>query len=70
VTGSKLQIQYEPAGQTFVKNRVGCPKKAMRELNFTAGVELRDGLRKLIEWRDNHKAEVASRRKAAGVAEL
>jgi UDP-glucose 4-epimerase len=70
VTGSKLQIQYEPAGQTFVKNRVGCPKKAIREINFTAGVELRDGLRKLIEWRDNHKAEVASRRKAAGVAEL
>lgn len=28
ITGSDLQIQYEPAGQTFVKNRIGCPKKS------------------------------------------
>lgn len=67
VTGSDLQIQYEPAGQTFVKNRVGCPKKAEKEIGFKAKVELRDGLKKLIEWRDNHKAEVQQRRIDAGI---
>ena len=28
ITHSNLKIQYEPEGTTFVKNRVGCPKKA------------------------------------------
>jgi UDP-glucose 4-epimerase len=65
LTGSKQSIQYEPAGPTFVKNRVGCPKKAAREIGFTASVELREGLRKLIEWRSGHQDEVARRRKQA-----
>lgn len=66
VTGSDLKIQYEPGGQTFVKNRVGCPKKAENELGFQAKVELREGLKKLIEWRNSHKEEVARRRRQAG----
>jgi UDP-glucose 4-epimerase len=66
VTGSDLKIQYEPGGQTFVKNRVGCPKKAENELGFQAKVELREGLEKLIEWRNSHKEEVARRRRQAG----
>lgn len=66
VTGSDLKIQYEPGGQTFVKNRVGCPKKAENELGFQAKVELREGLKKLIEWRNSHKEEVAHRRRQAG----
>jgi UDP-glucose 4-epimerase len=55
VTGSKLKIQYEPGGTTFVKNRVGCPKKAEKEIGFKAEVELDEGLKKLIEWRNQHK---------------
>ncbi|GAB4172394.1 MAG: NAD-dependent epimerase/dehydratase family protein [Coleofasciculaceae cyanobacterium] len=66
VTGSELKIQYEPSGQTFVKNRVGCPKKAENELGFQAKVELREGLENLIEWRNSHKEEVARRRRQAG----
>lgn len=62
ITESDLQIQYEPSGQTFVKNRVGCPQKAAQELNFTAQMNLRDGLAKLIQWRNNHKEEVTQRR--------
>jgi len=69
VTGSDLQVQYEPAGQTFVKNRVGCPKKAEAEIGFKAKVELKDGLRKLIDWRNSHKAEVESRRRDAGIVD-
>ena len=51
ITGSDLEIQYEPAGQTFVTNRIGDPKRASAELGFDYSVELEEGLRKLIEWR-------------------
>ena len=67
VTGSSLKIQYEPGGTTFVKNRVGCPKKAEAEIGFKAKVGLREGLAKLIEWRNSHKEAVAQRRRAAGL---
>jgi UDP-glucose 4-epimerase len=51
-----------------VKNRVGCPKKAAEEIGFHAKVDLKEGLQKLIEWRNSHKEEVAHRRIQAGVA--
>ncbi len=64
---SSLGIQYEPAGPTFVKNRVGCPRKAREDLGFEAKVGLAEGLTQLIEWRDQHREEVARRRRAAGI---
>ena len=67
VTGSDLEIQYEPGGMTFVKNRVGSPVKAEKEIGFKAKVELREGLERLIEWRNAHKEEVARRRHEAGI---
>ncbi|WP_022663039.1 NAD-dependent epimerase/dehydratase family protein [Paucidesulfovibrio longus] len=69
VTGSNLEIEYKPGGLTFVKNRVGCPKKAEAEIGFKYEKELDEGLRLLIEWRNAHKAEVARRRRQAGIAE-
>jgi UDP-glucose 4-epimerase len=60
-------IQYEPEGTTFVKNRVGCPKKAEAEIGFKAQLGLREGLEKLIEWRRNHKEEVLRRRQEVGL---
>ena len=62
ITGSTQGIQYEPAGMTFVKNRIGCPVKARDEICFEAKIELRQGLIDLIEWRKNHKFEVEQRR--------
>jgi len=62
LTGSDLEIQYLPEGQTFVKNRIGCPKKAEEEIGFVGKVELREGLKQVIEWRRNNIAEVAKRR--------
>ncbi len=62
LTGSDLPIQYESAGTTFVKNRVGCPKKGEAEIGFKARVDLNHGLKELIEWRKNHMDQVASRR--------
>lgn len=52
--------RYEPAGLTFVKNRIGSPKRAAEELGFKAKIELRDGLQKLICWRSEQKHKVAA----------
>lgn len=61
-------INYAPRSQaTLVRNRVGCPKRAIDEINFTAQVDLNEGLKRLIEWRASHKAEVAARRHAVGL---
>lgn len=51
VTGSDLPIHYEPAGPTFVKNRVGCPVKAQEQIGFQARVALGEGIQRLIDWR-------------------
>jgi UDP-glucose 4-epimerase len=53
--------RYEPAGLTFVKNRIGSPKRAAEELGFKAHVELREGLQKLIWWRSEQKHQLAAR---------
>lgn len=63
ITNSNLSVQYEPAGLTFVKNRIGCPKKAEEQINFKAEISLEDGLKKLIEWRKTHIEQVEMRRK-------
>ena len=65
ITGSDQKIQYEPAGKTFVTNRIGDPHLATEELGFTYTIELEEGLRKLIEWRSAHKELVEQRRKRA-----
>ncbi len=61
LTGSSLPIQYEPAGKTFVTNRIGSTVKAEREIGFRTTIELRDGLERLVEWRNSHKQLVADR---------
>ncbi len=67
ITGSNLRIQYEPGGTTFVKNRIGCPRKAEAGIGFKARLDLETGLERLIEWRKHHLAEVALRRLEASV---
>jgi UDP-glucose 4-epimerase len=70
LTSSKHPIKYAPRSQaTLVRNRIGCPKKASQEIGFDASLNLKEGLQRLIEWRANHKAEVAVRRKAVGLPE-
>lgn len=65
LTGSSQKVEYQPAGVTFVKNRIGCPKRANEDLGFEAKVSLEYGLRELIAWRADHKAQVGLRRRAA-----
>lgn len=68
LTGSKQSIKYAPRSQaTLVRNRIGSPVKASKEIGFTSTIDLKEGLRRLIEWRASHKAEVAARRAAVGL---
>ena len=69
ITGCKKGVNYAPRSQaTLVRNRIGCPRLASKEIGFTANIDLKDGLKRLIEWRSNHKAEVDSRRQAVGLS--
>jgi len=69
LTGCRKPIHYAPRSQaTLVRNRIGCPKRASEELGFTAEIGLRDGLRRLIDWRNSHRSEVAARRAAVGLS--
>lgn len=56
LTGSDLEIQYEPEGQTFVTNRIGSIDQAKAEIGFEAQIGLDEGLKKVIEWRAQDKA--------------
>jgi UDP-glucose 4-epimerase len=68
ITGCEKPINYAPRSQaTLVRNRIGSPKRATEQLGFTASVSLEEGLKRVIHWRKTHMAEVASRRRAAGL---
>jgi UDP-glucose 4-epimerase len=59
LTGSTGPIMYSPRSQaTLVRNRIGSPTRATAELGFTARIDLREGLERLIAWRARHKADV------------
>lgn len=63
ITDCKQPINFAPRSQaTLVRNRIGSPKRAIEELNFRAGIDLRHGLEMLIDWRASHQAEVKMRR--------
>lgn len=64
ITKTSHSINYATRSQkTLVRNRIGCPKKASKEINFDSKIDLRSGLKKLIEWRMNHKNQLLSRQK-------
>jgi UDP-glucose 4-epimerase len=52
---SDLKVNYNPYSEDdarrLVQNRIGCPKKAATDLDFTYRYDLRTGLRRLIDWR-------------------
>lgn len=67
LTGSRKPINYaERSTATLVRNRIGSPVKASKEIGFDAEIDLREGLERLIAWRAAHKAEVDARRASAG----
>jgi UDP-glucose 4-epimerase len=50
LTGSPLEIGYQPAGQTFVTHRIGSIDSAKRDLGFEAQIDLTQGLQDVIDW--------------------
>ena len=52
---SNLVVEYRPYpegdARALVKNRIGSTEKAEKELGFKYGIDLREGLEKLIRWR-------------------
>jgi UDP-glucose 4-epimerase len=66
ITGCNQSIQYKERSQaTLVRNRIGSPTLATNDIGFTSQIDLETGLRALIEWRYNHKAELEARRAKA-----
>jgi UDP-glucose 4-epimerase len=61
--GASSPIHYEPAGLTFVTNRIGSTENAKRDLGFTWKDDLENGLKKLIAWRKADQEAVKLRRK-------
>ena len=68
ITGCDKPIAYSQRSQaTLVRNRIGSPTKASNEIGFISKTDLREGLKRLIEWRAKHKVAVAARRHAVGL---
>lgn len=51
LTGSAQRIDYLPSGPTFVTQRIGCTRRAERDLGFRWSIGLEEGMRSLIDWR-------------------
>lgn len=60
--GSNQKVIYEPAGLTFVTNRVGSIGKAEKELGFKWQDDLITGMKRLIDWRMTDKEALEKRR--------
>lgn len=68
LAGCQKPIQYvERSHATLVRNRIGDPSRAMREIDFQAQIGLEDGLERLISWRKSHKDEIDRRKRAVGI---
>ena len=56
---SDLKVNYNPYSaddaRQMVQNRIGCPKKAEADLGFAYKYGLREGLEKLMLWRDANR---------------
>ena len=66
LAGSGKHIKYAPRSQaTLVRNRIGSPVRAEKEIGFEASLPLEQGLQELIKWRRTHIEEVERRRRAA-----
>ena len=58
---SDLKVTYRPYSEDdarrLVQNRIGCPKKAAKDLGFNYTYSLEEGLLRLIDWRNNSNAQ-------------
>lgn len=62
LSGKEAEIEYLPAGLTFVTNRIGSTGAAERDLGFQWTIGLEDGMQRLIDWRRSYIAELEARK--------
>ena len=62
---TKLGIRYEPGTTSFVKNRVGSTVAAKGKIGYEWSIDLEEGMKSLIAWRQKHQIEVLQRQQAA-----
>ena len=62
---TKLGIRYEPSATSFVKNRVGSTAAAKEKIGYAWSIDLEEGMKSLIDWRQKHQLEVIRRQEAA-----
>jgi UDP-glucose 4-epimerase len=66
LTGCKQPIKYTPRSQaTLVRNRIGSPERAEKDIGFEAGLPLEQGLQDLMAWLRSHIEQVERGRRAA-----
>lgn len=57
-----IKISYNPYSEDdvrqLVKNRIGSIEKAQKDLGFYYNMQLEDGLKKLMKWRDSGKFNI------------
>ena len=53
--GHDVEIDYQPEEASHVTDRIGDPLLARQDLGFVARTDLVDGLRGLINWRNEHR---------------
>ena len=55
---SDLKVKYNPYSEDdarrMVQNRIGCPKKTENDLGFKYKYDLKQGLQRLINWRERN----------------
>jgi UDP-glucose 4-epimerase len=62
LSGKEADIEYLPAGLTFVTNRIGSTEAAERDLGFQWTIGLEDGMQRLIDWRRSYITELEARK--------
>jgi UDP-glucose 4-epimerase len=63
LTDSDLVPEYRPQAMSFVTYRIGTTEKAERLLGFRATTPVREGLRRVVEWRLEKSGGVAARQR-------
>jgi UDP-glucose 4-epimerase len=59
ITGSEVEPEYRPEEQSFVTHRVGSTELAEQLTGFRAGIDYREGLRSVVEWREQDQQRAA-----------
>ncbi len=59
LTGSEITPEYKAEAQSFVTHRIGSTEKAERLLGFRATTPLREGLQKVVAWRQAQRGALA-----------